>query len=85
MIGSICQLVAKIDRWWIREVEIPSNPDFDDQNLDTIDDSEITSGNMVFLQLLIQTATGDDADADKLYSQFMDRVRGYAPNPRSPA
>ncbi|HUT10415.1 MAG TPA: hypothetical protein VMY42_07960 [Thermoguttaceae bacterium] len=78
LIGSIYQLVTRIDRWWVREVEIPTNPDFDDQDVAAIPDAGITSGNMMFLQLMIQIATGDDADAEEMYSQFMQVVEKHA-------
>ncbi len=82
LINSICQLVTIIDRWWVREVVIPTNPDFDDQDVDAIDDSEITSGNMMFLQLMIQIATGDAGDAEKMYNQFIQMAEQHI-TPRS--
>jgi hypothetical protein len=44
------QLLCKIDRWWISEVEIPANPDFDGEE---ISPSEIRSGSMEFISYLI--------------------------------
>lgn len=78
LLGSIYQVVTKIDRWWVREVEIPINPDFDDQDVDAIPDAEITSGNMVFLQMMIQIATGDEAESENLYNQFMQLAEQHA-------
>ena len=60
LLGSIYDLVAQIDRWWIQEVEIPINPDFDGQR---INDDEIQSGSMLFLQIMICTVTGEDFSA----------------------
>jgi hypothetical protein len=48
-----------------------TNPDFDDQDVHSIDDAEITSGNMMFLQMMIEIATGDDAIAGEMYNQLM--------------
>lgn len=77
LIGAILQLVTKIDRWWVRAIEIPTNPVFDDQDVDCIPDNEITSGNMLFLQLMIQVATGEDGDTEKLYKQFMEMAEQH--------
>ncbi len=45
------QLLSKIDRWWITEVEIPTNPDFDGQD---VRPSEVRSGSMEFVSYLIR-------------------------------
>ena len=45
------QLVQKIERWWVINVEIPINPEFDGQ---TIDEENIKSGNMILLDYLIE-------------------------------
>jgi hypothetical protein len=44
------QLLCKIDRWWIAEFEIPTNPDFDGQE---IAPDEIRSGSMEFVSYRI--------------------------------
>ena len=59
LIIEICQLITKIDRWWIREVEMAANQDFDGV---VVADAQITSGNMLFMQMLLQTAVGEDSD-----------------------
>src|SRR5205807_409125 len=74
LLGDLCKLLNKIDVWWIRNVEIPTNPDFDEQDVDAIPDSEIHSGNMLFLSMLLGIATGDDADANKLYRGFVETM-----------
>jgi hypothetical protein len=47
------QLLCKIDRWWITEVEISTNPEFDGQ---TINPQEVQSGSMMFIWHLIKVA-----------------------------
>jgi hypothetical protein len=42
---QIFEFIKKIERWWIREVEIPTNPDFDGKD---IPDDEIMSGKEIF-------------------------------------
>jgi hypothetical protein len=70
LISAIYDLVTKIDRWWIREVEMPTNPDFDGQE---IVDNDIESGNMLFLQMMIRVATGEDSAV--FWEEFQKRLR----------
>ncbi|MEA5451279.1 hypothetical protein VB780_22045 [Leptolyngbya sp. CCNP1308] len=58
LLGSIYELLTKIDRWWIKEVEIPTNPDFDDQE---VADDEIQSGTMLCMQMMLRIATDENA------------------------
>jgi hypothetical protein len=44
------EILCKIDRWWITEINIPTNPDFDGKE---IRPSEIRSGSMEFISYLI--------------------------------
>ena len=49
------EILVKVDRWWIREIEIPTNPDFDGQN---VPDEEISSGNMLMLAMIFDVVSG---------------------------
>jgi hypothetical protein len=46
-------LVDKIERWWIREVEIPTNPEYDGRE---IVDEDIKPGAVMFLDMVLSTA-----------------------------
>lgn len=74
LIGQLFNLIAKIDRWWIRQVEIPTNPDFDDQEVDAIPDDDIQSGRMFFLATLIRVAAGDREEALKMCEEVFAAV-----------
>lgn len=74
LIGQLYKLIAKIDRWWIRQVEIPTNPDFDDQGVDAIPDEKIQSGRMFFLATLVRVAAGDRDEALQTCEQFFAAV-----------
>lgn len=65
LLGQIYNLVTKIDRWWIHEVDIAIDPVWADRD---VADDEITSGNMLFIQLMLRIATGEDSDA--LWQEF---------------
>ncbi|QKQ72604.1 hypothetical protein [Nostoc sp. TCL240-02] len=51
LLGSIYELLTKIDRWWIKEVHIPTNPDFDGQE---IVDTDMQSLTMIFMELMLK-------------------------------
>lgn len=70
-----CELIRKIDTWWIRNIEIPTNPDFDDTDTDAIPDSEIMSGRLMFLQMLFKTALGDEQEANKFYESVIEQAK----------
>jgi hypothetical protein len=50
---EIRDLVGKVDVWWLREVEIPVNPDFDQVE---VKDSDIQSGRMIIINHLLSVA-----------------------------
>ena len=64
---QLIELTARIGRWWVLEIEVPANPDFDNQEVNAED---VQSGDMWFLELLFQVATGDVDEAITVYQQF---------------
>jgi hypothetical protein len=68
----IFRLVTKIERWWILEVEIPINPNFDGRK---IAPESVRSGRMLFLEMITQIAIGKDSDA---YWNEFQRQRGQS-------
>lgn len=81
LFDELYNLVAKIDRYWIRELEIPSNSDFDQIDPYEIPDSEITSGNMIFLGLMRDIAIGETGDA--MYNAVVEALRKAQENETS--
>lgn len=52
-------LLRKIEVWWIQNVEILTNPDFDGQE---IDEAEITPGPIILIHWMKQVARGEALD-----------------------
>ena len=50
---KIYEILAKIDRWWIHEVELPANPDFVHFDHEEIETLEVYSGPMIVVSHLI--------------------------------
>ncbi len=73
LLAGIYELVAKIDRWWIREVEMATDPDFDGRQAA---DEDIASGNMLAIQVMLRVATGEDSGA--FWAEFQRQLRAEA-------
>jgi hypothetical protein len=54
-------LIEKLDRWWIMEVEVPSNPAFDGKE---VDPSGVASGRVLMLKGLLQLALSNQEVSD---------------------
>jgi hypothetical protein len=63
-------LLKKIELWWISNVEIPTNPDFDGQE---IDQHGIVPGRLMTLQLLCDLALGPDEQSRAYLKEFRKR------------
>lgn len=68
-------LLDKIEKWWIINVEVPSNPDFDGKH-DEINEDEIISGPISSLQMMIQVAFGSDETAKYYINEFKKNISG---------
>lgn len=63
-------LLHKIGVWWIREVDIPTNPDLDGKS---VDEAEITPGPVMGLQLLCDVALGSEERSRFYYEELKKR------------
>lgn len=65
---KLVHLVTKIDRWWIVNLEIATDPDLAGKEFD---EDDVTPGSMMLLQVLQQVALGNDEEAWALYHAFV--------------
>ncbi len=68
---KIIEIIIKVDQWWIREIELPTNPDFDHMNYDKIDREDLVSGNMILLDLLRSIYEKNDTFLKAIYNEFI--------------
>ena len=54
---ELVSLLKKIEVWWVVNVEIPVNPDFDEKK---IDEEGIVPGPVLMLQMMLEVASGND-------------------------
>ena len=66
--SPLMALVQKIEKWWIINVELTTNPDYDGQE---IDENGIISGPSWVMQMLAQVALGEGDDAWTLHREFV--------------
>jgi hypothetical protein len=69
--ASIYSLLSKIDRWWIRQIEIPINSDFDGQDPEEIPDDQIISGKMITMNIILKVIHGQEDELEELYRYFV--------------
>lgn len=60
-------LLRKIEIWWIQNVEIPTNSDFDGKE---IANEEISSGKELVLKMMVDVALGAGVEAAKHLREF---------------
>jgi len=72
-LNSLISIQDKLDKWWIREIEIPTNPDFDAGSYDNIDWNNVFGSNTLLLSLLSTIFDGNDAYLKDLYKIFVDK------------
>lgn len=54
---DLITILRKIEVWWVVNVEIPTNPDFDGQE---IDEAGIVPGPVLMLQMMVEVLSGNE-------------------------
>lgn len=72
-LNSLILIQDKLDKWWIKEIEIPTNPDFDADSYEDIDWNNVLGGNTLLLSLLRTIFDGNDVYLKDLHKIFVDR------------
>ncbi len=65
---KLLELIKKIERWWIVNVELPTNPDLDGQD---VGEGEIISGPEMVINILCDVATGNEEKAWAYYKHWL--------------
>ena len=60
---GVLELISKVDRWWIRNIEMDCNSEFDEVDRDSIPDEQLTSGRMFLMQLILTRTSGNTESA----------------------
>jgi hypothetical protein len=73
--NDMITLVGKIERWWIVNVEIPTDPDLAEK-AGEIDESGIVPGPIMSLRMMIDVALGSDETANYYINGFKKGTTG---------
>jgi hypothetical protein len=65
---KMINLLKKIELWWIVNVEIPTEPDI---NIDDVDIDQIIPGNIMMIELLLEIALNEGEEAKKYYDIYL--------------
>ncbi|MFD2172759.1 hypothetical protein [Rhodobacter lacus] len=68
LFSKLRELLGKIERWWLVNVELETDPEFIGQ---AIDPNVIVSGRMVYLNAMYSTALGEEDAAWRFYNEFV--------------
>ena len=71
LLPRLIALVSKIERWWIVNVDIATDPDYDGAD---IDEDAIISGSQWMLHMLSRVALGEEEEAWEYYRGFMEQA-----------
>jgi hypothetical protein len=75
LLESMFVLLSKLDKWWIREVEMPTNPDFCAHEFSKEELDGVASLRMIFLSFMIPIAHGDDSRLREVYEKWRKRKK----------
>jgi hypothetical protein len=73
---ELTQLLNKVEVWWVLNVEVPTNPDFDDV---TIEPAQVIPGRLATLHMLLQIALGDTAESRAYVEEYRRRMDANPP------
>ncbi len=73
LLDKTIEIIRKVDTWWIKEIEVPTNPDFDHMNYDEINWDEVLSGNMILMSFLSSIYEGDDTFLKLFHKEFIEK------------
>lgn len=66
--AKLIELRIKIEKWWILNIEIPTNPDFDSEEV--INEEGIMTSAQMFYRLFMDMLSGDEKTASYYKNEF---------------
>lgn len=71
--NDMLAVLRKIEVWWIANVEIPTDPDYDGEE---INENRIAPGPVMAMRLLVDIALGDEEQSRSYYDAFRKHAQG---------
>lgn len=73
MFSKLIQIRVKIEKWWVLNIDIATNSDFD--NSSDIKESDIVTGSEMTNQIIFDMLSGDDKKATFYRDEFMKKYK----------
>ncbi len=73
MFSKLIQIRVKIEKWWILNIDIATNPDFD--NSREIQESDIVTESEMTYQIIFDMLSGDDKKATFYRDEFLKKYK----------
>ena len=70
LLRDIAEILGKIERWWIREIELAVDERYDNVDVYSIPDSEIQGGRSFSLELISKVVNGRENDLEGIYQEL---------------
>lgn len=70
ILNDLYRIVRVIEFWWIKEIEVPTNPDLTIEDYEKLDLDNTHGGNTLFLSLILSVYDGDDSSLEQVYNYF---------------
>lgn len=72
LLTNLVEIIDKIEKWWIQHIEIPTNPDFDREEVNPAD---ILPGTTLLIHMLLEVATGSEVEASKYLTALKEYLK----------
>ena len=66
--AQLIQLRVKVEKWWILNIEMPTNPDFDSDK--KINEDDIVTSSQMFNKLFMDMLSGEEETASYYKNEF---------------
>lgn len=72
---SLIGFVKKIDLWWLKEVDLPTDSDYTAEDIASIDWNQVIGLKTLSLQLMLSVLGDDDSFLRNLHTRFVEEER----------
>lgn len=71
---TMLRLFEKITKWWICQIEIPTNPDINPEKYENVSWDEVTSVNLEFLKIISDIAINSTEKYQQMFRDFHENL-----------
>jgi hypothetical protein len=68
-LAALINLRVKIEKWWVLNIEIPTNPDF--HATDDVSENDIQTSSEILYKIILDILSGDEEASNYYYKEFL--------------